>query len=304
MAKRECPLCKEKVKEDALKCKHCQSELPPLPPKKWYRTWKGLLFIFLGVGLMGNVIGGLSKNSTSTPSGLRTTFTTSPNVVSKQASDTVGAKKREDFAISMMTTYQARGSDLIMNATGEDYKTLMCWSKEFNRSFIRTLMKEGFADAPKSVGFTSIEFYKDPSTHIISYDLTTTALAPVPTPAPPPPPSPEKPLIIPETQSLAEKRESKNDVVIGGKPPEEIIIKDIQEYKPPVVFSHKNHENRADCQKCHHKNDSGKEEKCSVCHKNKFELKKAFHKNCSGCHFAVNKDGKTTTMKCVYCHKR
>lgn len=48
MAKRICSFCKEKVKENATICKHCRSELPALPPKKWYQTWKGLLlFLFL-----------------------------------------------------------------------------------------------------------------------------------------------------------------------------------------------------------------------------------------------------------------
>lgn len=45
MAKRECPFCKEKVQEKATICKHCKSELPPLPPKKWYQTWKGFILI-------------------------------------------------------------------------------------------------------------------------------------------------------------------------------------------------------------------------------------------------------------------
>lgn len=50
MAKRECPFCKEKVKDDATVCKHCRSELPPSPPKKWYQTWKGLLLILFILG--------------------------------------------------------------------------------------------------------------------------------------------------------------------------------------------------------------------------------------------------------------
>lgn len=53
MAKRECPFCKEKVKENATICKHCKSELPPLPPKKWYQTWKGLLLILAVLGIFG-----------------------------------------------------------------------------------------------------------------------------------------------------------------------------------------------------------------------------------------------------------
>lgn len=30
MAQRECPYCAERVREEAIKCKHCGSSLPPL----------------------------------------------------------------------------------------------------------------------------------------------------------------------------------------------------------------------------------------------------------------------------------
>ena len=52
MAKRICPFCKEKVKENATICKHCRSELPALPPKKWYQTWKGLLLVLFLLGII------------------------------------------------------------------------------------------------------------------------------------------------------------------------------------------------------------------------------------------------------------
>ena len=52
MAKRICPFCKEKVKENATICKHCGSELPALPPKKWYQTWKGLLIVLFLLGII------------------------------------------------------------------------------------------------------------------------------------------------------------------------------------------------------------------------------------------------------------
>jgi hypothetical protein len=53
VAKRECPFCKEKVKENAIKCMHCKSELPPPPPKKWYQNRKRLLPIFLILFALG-----------------------------------------------------------------------------------------------------------------------------------------------------------------------------------------------------------------------------------------------------------
>ena len=59
MAKRVCPFCKEKVKEDALICMHCRSELPPLPPqppKEWYQTWKGFFIIMFVLGIFVQAI--------------------------------------------------------------------------------------------------------------------------------------------------------------------------------------------------------------------------------------------------------
>jgi len=55
MAKRVCPFCKEKVKINATICKHCRSELPPLPPKKWYKKWWSILFILFGLGILANI---------------------------------------------------------------------------------------------------------------------------------------------------------------------------------------------------------------------------------------------------------
>ena len=65
MAKRECPYCKEKVKYEAVICMHCKSSLPPIPPKKWYQGWKGLLLVFFGLAIIGNLAG--TGTSPSTP---------------------------------------------------------------------------------------------------------------------------------------------------------------------------------------------------------------------------------------------
>ena len=53
MSKRECPFCKEIVKYNATICKHCRSKLPPVPPKKWYQTWKGLLLLLFVLAMFG-----------------------------------------------------------------------------------------------------------------------------------------------------------------------------------------------------------------------------------------------------------
>ena len=65
MAKRICPFCKEKVKENATICKHCRSELPALPLKKWYQTWKGLLLVLF---LLGIIAQAFEEQPTSPPS--------------------------------------------------------------------------------------------------------------------------------------------------------------------------------------------------------------------------------------------
>lgn len=59
MANRVCPFCKEKVNEQATICKHCRSELPPLPPpppKQWYQTWKGFFIIMFVLGIFVQMI--------------------------------------------------------------------------------------------------------------------------------------------------------------------------------------------------------------------------------------------------------
>lgn len=58
MAKRECPFCKEKVKENAIICKHCKSELPPLSPKnsmKLYHHWREIVLISVALGFLGGI---------------------------------------------------------------------------------------------------------------------------------------------------------------------------------------------------------------------------------------------------------
>ncbi len=65
MAKRICPFCKEKVKENATICKHCRSELPGLPPKKWYQSWKGF---FLTMFILGIIVQAFKEEPTSTSS--------------------------------------------------------------------------------------------------------------------------------------------------------------------------------------------------------------------------------------------
>jgi hypothetical protein len=67
MATRKCPFCKEKVREDAMLCKHCKSELPPLPPKKWYQTWWGLLLVLFGLMIIANVFGLKTNPKPETP---------------------------------------------------------------------------------------------------------------------------------------------------------------------------------------------------------------------------------------------
>jgi len=64
MAKRICPYCKEKVKSDAVICKHCKSNLPPLPPKKWYQTWGGFLLIIFILAIFVRIFNDSAEKST------------------------------------------------------------------------------------------------------------------------------------------------------------------------------------------------------------------------------------------------
>jgi hypothetical protein len=86
--------------------------------------------------------------------------------------------------------------------------------------------------------------------------------------------------------------------------------------RPPAVFVHDKHNEKAqisDCVVCHHGGKDGKIDKsastegtpCSECHqvapKDKTTgLMKAYHKQCIGCHRAKNKG----PVACGQCHKR
>lgn len=84
MANKVCPFCKENVKADAIICKHCKSELPPLPPKKWYQTWKGLLLILFMLSFISRAFD--NNQSTKTQS--------SPEEIAakQQVSDSIDAR--------------------------------------------------------------------------------------------------------------------------------------------------------------------------------------------------------------------
>ena len=79
--------------------------------------------------------------------------------------------------------------------------------------------------------------------------------------------------------------------------------------KNAVHFDHAKHQklDGVTCKKCHHKDDAGKEQKCSACHNDTsaVKTKDAFHKSCQGCHKETEKAGKKSgpTMKCGDCHK-
>ena len=107
--------------------------------------------------------------------------------------------------------------------------------------------------------------------------------------------------------------------------PEIITIKDVQDVKPPVIFSHKKH-NSSDglnlkCVECHHNIKEGEQPKsCAACHdKEKDDGKKIalkgnpptsvtkgmFHVKCVGCHKSEkdkNAASKAPTI-CNGCHK-
>lgn len=91
-------------------------------------------------------------------------------------------------------------------------------------------------------------------------------------------------------------------------PPDKIVLKELQKTKAPVTFTHKVHAEKVkECKTCHHKDEAGKEQKCSAakCHGAKAEgktvdLKEAFHKQCKDCH----KQEKKGPVKCDECHPK
>ena len=76
--------------------------------------------------------------------------------------------------------------------------------------------------------------------------------------------------------------------------------------KKTCAFDHTAHEKVVpSCQKCHHKDASSAEQKCSKCHtiegtKEVSKAKDAFHKQCIGCHKEMSKGPKS----CKECHPK
>lgn len=70
-------------------------------------------------------------------------------------------------------------------------------------------------------------------------------------------------------------------------------------------FDHTAHEKVVEsCQKCHHKDAAGTEQKCLKCHTVEgtdkvIKAKDAFHKQCAGCHKSIKKGPKS----CKGCHQ-
>lgn len=150
----KCPFCGANIKQGGNVCEKCNSIISPKfvgnkksineKIKYWVLGIAGFMIFFMLVSfIVGILIPTEEKN--------QSTFEKKTVVSEKQS--------RDDFASSLMTIYQSQGSDLSAIATDEGNKTLQCWSNEFNRAFVQMLINDGFADLPKSKGFTRIEFY-------------------------------------------------------------------------------------------------------------------------------------------------
>ncbi|MBW1917806.1 MAG: cytochrome c3 family protein [Deltaproteobacteria bacterium] len=89
--------------------------------------------------------------------------------------------------------------------------------------------------------------------------------------------------------------------------------------KPPVAFSHQQHEEqRIACATCHHEYDGGRNhwsqgdpvKKCQECHPNRPQtdrpdLKNAFHRQCKGCHLKLSQQGQRAgPIRCLDCHRQ
>ncbi len=89
--------------------------------------------------------------------------------------------------------------------------------------------------------------------------------------------------------------------------------------KPPVAFSHREHEaGRVACTQCHHDYRGRRNvwrqglpvEKCQACHglrpePRRLDVKNAFHRQCKGCHLRLQQQGRRAgPIDCRDCHRR
>jgi Class III cytochrome C family len=96
-----------------------------------------------------------------------------------------------------------------------------------------------------------------------------------------------------------------------AKGPENMTLNKWLTKKSPVAFPHKGHQDRMECNICHHKAEENETPAaCTTCHLQEAEgeqvkFNDAFHKSCRDCHKAEKKKGNATgPTKCAQCHPR
>jgi len=167
MAKIECPFCKEKVKESATICMHCKSELPPLPPKKWYQTWKGLFLILFVLGIFGQAF---DDRSAKTTTSIKTTNTIAKNSsIQESAEKTIPSdskkitdknlaslKERKKYTKAYVTDYDRIQVGATAHTSGKEGKTLNIDLKYLLDEFVVSVAKR-YLPEWKNLGFDEVK---------------------------------------------------------------------------------------------------------------------------------------------------
>jgi hypothetical protein len=169
MAKRECPFCKENVKESAIICMHCKSELPQLPPKKWYQTWKGLLLILFVLGIFVQAFDDHSAKST-TSTLTKTTNSIATNSSNQEpAGKTINSdgkkitdkylaslKERKKYTKAYVTYYDRIQVGATAHTSGKEGKTLNIDLKYSLDEFVVSVAKRYLSEW-KNIGFEEVK---------------------------------------------------------------------------------------------------------------------------------------------------
>jgi hypothetical protein len=166
MAKRECPFCKEKVKEDAIICMHCKSELPPLPPKKWYQTWKGLFLILFVLGIFGQAFDDRSAKSTTSTKATNSIAANASNQAPPEKAKTSDGKKITDKNLARklaVATYyeqflQQTYGMVIVSVQGQKNEVLQISMLVIPNGRIQSILDSGVYKEAKKTQFNKIVF--------------------------------------------------------------------------------------------------------------------------------------------------